>query len=323
VTRCFRIGTRRSTLALAQAELVAAALRSRHPDLQLRVVHISTEGDERRDVPLQRLGGTGVFVKRIELALLGDEIDLAVHSLKDVPTQIERGLVLAAIPKRADPRDALVVRLETAPTAASPACSIEEVARERLPELAYGARVGSSSQRRAAQLLALRDDLELADVRGNVDTRLRKLDEGQYDALVLAAAGLDRLGRADRIAKRLDPDQLLPMVGQGALAVETRADDAEAIALVSAIDDPTTRACVEAERAFLAALGGGCTLPVGALAEVEDERLRLRVALGDASGRRIERREGRAPLEEGPALASRLAAELLAAAPAPAGREPA
>jgi hydroxymethylbilane synthase len=321
VTRCFRLGTRRSALALAQAELVAAALRARHPGLQLQLVHISTEGDERRDVPLQRLGGTGAFVKRIERALLDDEIDLAVHSLKDVPTQVERGLVLAAIPERADPRDALVVRAEKAPTAASPACSIEEIARERLPEVPYGARVGTSSQRRAAHLLAVRDDVEIADVRGNVDTRLRKLDEGQYDALVLAAAGLDRLGRAARIARRLDPDELLPMVGQGALAVETRADDAEAVALVSAIDDGTTRACVEAERAFLAALGGGCALPVGALAEVEGGQLRLRVALGDASGRRVERREGRAPLEEGRALASRLAAELLAAVPTPAERE--
>jgi len=322
VTRVLRVGTRRSALALAQTELVVAALRARRPGAKLEIVHVSTEGDERRDVPLTVLGGTGVFVKRIERALLANEIDLAVHSLKDVPTQLEPGLTLAAIPERADPRDALVVRAATAPSSASPACSIEELARERLPELPYGARVGTSSQRRAAQLLALRDDLELADVRGNVDTRLRKLDAGEYDALVLAAAGLDRLGRRDRVTRRLDPDELLPMVGQGALAVEVRADDAEALALAAAIDDEATRACVEAERAFLAALGGGCTLPVGALAEVQGADVRLRVALADTETRQVERRDDRGPRDTATTMASRLAAELLAMVSSPSGRGP-
>lgn len=317
--RTLRVGTRRSALALAQTGLVIDAMRCAYPDLAFDVVHISTEGDERRDVSLQLLGGTGVFVKRIERALLADEIDLAVHSLKDVPTRLEPCLVLAAIPERADPRDALVVRAVEARGFASPACALVELARERLPELEYGARVGTSSQRRAAQLLALRDDLAVDDVRGNVDTRLRKLDDGQYDALVLAAAGLDRLGRADRVTRRLDPDELLPMIGQGALAVEAREADVLARDVAGAVDHAETRTCVEAERAFLAALGGGCTLPVGALAEIDGGALRLRVAVASQDGRRIERREARVGVRNGVTAANSLAAQLLAGAASPDG----
>lgn len=308
--RTLRVGTRRSTLALAQTNLVVEAMRRAHPEVSVEVVHITTEGDERRDVPLQVLGGTGVFVKRIERALLAGEIDLAVHSLKDVPTQLEPGLMLAAIPERADPRDALVVRAVEEPRSASPACSIEEFARERLPELPYDARVGTSSQRRAVQLRALRDDLSLADVRGNVDTRLRKLDDGEYDGLVLAAAGLDRLGRADRITRRLDPDELLPMIGQGALAIETRADDDLAREVASTVEHAETRTCVEAERAFLSALGGGCTLPVGGLAVIDARALRLRVALASPDGR-VERRDVRVGVRNGVTAANSLAMQLL------------
>lgn len=313
-----RLGTRRSALALTQTEMMISAMRQARPDVAFEIVPMATEGDERRDVPLQVLGGTGVFVKRLERALLAGTIDVAVHSLKDVPTQLEPGLVLAAIPERADPRDALVVAAEPVPSAASPACSIEEIARSRLPELPYGARVGTSSQRRAAQLRALRDDIELGDVRGNVDTRLRKLDEGQFEALVLAAAGLDRLGRADRITRRLDPDELLPMVGQGALAIETRAADAIARDVAACLDHAETRACVDAERAFLAGLGGGCTLPIGALATFDAGVLRLRVAV--ARDGRVARREIRVTADAAGEAARQLAAEMLAGAAPTADR---
>ena len=301
MTRILRVGTRRSALALAQTELVLELLRAAAPEARFEIVPLSTEGDERRDVSLRELGGTGAFVKRIERALLDDEIDLAVHSLKDVPTQLEPGLLLAAFPERADPRDALVLP-------------------KGVSDLKLGARVGTGSARRASQLLLMRPDLRLEDVRGNVDTRLRKLDAGEHDALVLAAAGLQRLGRAERISRLLDPDELTPMVGQGALALEARADDAETVALAARIDHAPTRLCVEAERAFLARLGGGCRLPVGALATVEGEELRLRVALGDEGGRRVERREGRCALAGAIGLAERLADEVLAAVTAGAAR---
>ncbi|HEY3109003.1 MAG TPA: hydroxymethylbilane synthase [Chloroflexota bacterium] len=314
--RILRVGTRKSALATRQSEMVVAALRRARPEARFELVQISTEGDERRDASLREIGGSGVFVKRIERALLANEVDLAVHSLKDVPTELEPGLMLAAIPARADPRDALVVRLEPRPEPASPACAIEEIARERLPDLPHGARVGTGSARRAAQLRAIREDLEILDVRGNVDTRLRKLDAGELDALVLAAAGLARLGRLDRATRLLDPKEMVPMVGQGALAIEVRSDDQVALETAAALDDWPTRVCVEAERAFLAALGGGCALPVGALAVLEDGEkpaIRLRVALADERGRRVERLEVRAAVDQIGQAAVRLAAEALRA----------
>ena len=325
MARLLRVGTRRSALALAQTELVLGMLRAAAPEATFEAVPLSTEGDERRDVSLRELGGTGAFVKRIERALLRHEIDLAVHSLKDVPTQLEPGLLLSAFPVRGDPRDALVLPAGHLPDTSGPA---DAPARSRsghlghlghlpghdvLPLLPRGARVGTGSARRARQLLDMRPDLKLADVRGNVDTRLRKLDEGEFDALLLAAAGLQRLGRADRISRLLDPDELTPMVGQGALAVEARADDGEAVALAARIDHRPTRLCVEAERAFLARLGGGCRLPVGALATLDGGELRLRVVLGDESGDRVERREAQARPADAAAAVGRLADELLAA----------
>jgi hydroxymethylbilane synthase len=288
-------------------------LRASAPEARLEVVGLSTEGDERRDVPLSQLGGTGAFVKRIERSLLERGIDLAVHSLKDVPTQLDDGLELAAVPERGDPRDALVL------PARSDRAGAVHGQPDPLEALPHGARVGTGSARRAAQLLRLRPDLELREVRGNVDTRLRKLDAGELDALVLAAAGLERLGLAHRISRRLEPDELTPMVGQGALALEARADDREAVALAARIDHRPTRACVEAERAFLRRLGGGCALPVGALATVEGDELFLRVVLADADGRQVERRAGRARLDDGLALAVELADQALAALPSAAG----
>jgi hydroxymethylbilane synthase len=313
--RTFRVGTRKSALAMRQTEMVVAALRLARPEARFELVQISTEGDERLDASLQQIGGTGVFVKRIERSLLADRVDLAVHSLKDVPTALEPGLTLAAFPPREDPRDALVVRADGRPEPASPACALEEIARERLPELPYGARVGTGSARRAAQLRAIRDDLTISDVRGNVDTRLRKLDDGEFEALVLAAAGLGRLDRLDRATRLLEPAEVVPMIGQGALAIEARADDGDALAVAAALDDWPTRVCVEAERAFLEALGGGCTLPVGALAVLEPTgrpTVYLRVALADQAGRRVERCHARAPVDEIRRVAVDLAAEALA-----------
>ncbi|MEO7145097.1 MAG: hydroxymethylbilane synthase, partial [Bryobacteraceae bacterium] len=243
-----RIGSRGSQLALWQAHWIEARLGALGETCQIEV--IKTTGDKITDAPLSKIGGKGLFTKEIEDALLAGEIDVAVHSLKDLPVETPRGLTLAAIPEREDVRDALVGK--------------------RLDELAKGAVVGTSSLRRAAQLLALRPDLKIETLRGNVDTRLRKLDEGKYDAIVLAAAGLGRLGWENRIAELIPAELILPAPGQGALAVETRDDRGRVTKLCRQLDDASARAAVTAERAALAALGGGCQVPIGAYAEVAD-----------------------------------------------------
>jgi len=287
------IGTRGSALALAQAEGVARQLRDLGARVELRI--IKTTGD-RVQGPPEMPAEKGVFVKEIEAALLAGEVRLAVHSLKDLPTDLKPGLLIAAVPLRADPRDALISR------------------GQRLADLPRGARVGTSSPRRRAQLLRVRPDLEMLPVRGNVHTRLRKLDAGDYDAIVLAAAGLERLGLGDRIVERLACEVCLPAPGQGALAVEARAGDEEAIGLARRIEDAASRACVEAERALLAGLGGGCRVPIGALAEAEGAALRLRgvVASPDGAravfGEKVGERER--PQELGRLLAEDLAAQL-------------
>jgi hydroxymethylbilane synthase len=242
------IGTRGSALALAQTEQVSRALRAAHPGLQVEVRRISTRGDRITDRPLAELGRNGVFVSDIESALRDGSIDLAVHSAKDLPSRLAPDMRLAAFLAREDPRDVLVSR--SGPLATLP----------------RGARVGTSSPRRAAQLVAVRPDLTLADVRGNVDTRLRRLAAGEYDALVLAGAGLVRLDRAAEITEWLEPAVMIPAVGQGALAVEVRADAGAASELVAQLHDDTTGAAVSAERSFLAELGGDCTAVAGALA---------------------------------------------------------
>ena len=244
------VGTRASTLALVQTEQVLALLRAAHPRTEFEVRHISTRGDRITDRPLVELGRNGVFVTEIEAALRSREIDLAVHSAKDLPSRLAPDMRIGAFLAREDPRDVLVSR-------AGP-----------LGALPPGARVGTSSPRRAAQLRALRSDLQLADVRGNVDTRLRRLAEGGYDALVLAAAGLVRLGRAAEITEWLSPDVMLPAVGQGALAIEVRAGDQPIVDLVTPLHHPPTGFAVAAERAFLAELGGDCTAAVGALGSI-------------------------------------------------------
>ena len=254
-----RIGSRGSQLALWQARRVAARLADLGVETEIEIIR--TTGDKVTDVPLARVGSKGLFTKEIEEALLDGRIDLAVHSLKDLPVELPAGLALAAVPERESPFDAVVGN--------------------RLDELPAGARVGTSSLRRAAQLRRLRPDLVIEDIRGNLDTRLRKLDEGLYDAILLASAGLIRLGLEARIAERLGADRMCPAVGQGALAVETRAAPDRAFAICARLDNPVARAAVEAERALLAALGGGCQVPLGACAEWAGARLRLRAVVAD------------------------------------------
>jgi hydroxymethylbilane synthase len=291
------VGTRGSALALWQAEHVIVRLRAAMPKLEVEVKIIRTQGDLVRDRALSQVGGKGLFVTEIENALLGGEIDLAVHSLKDMPTEQPRGLILGAILKRANPCDALVAR----------------DGRGTLADLPVGARVGTSSLRRRAQLLAARPDLQVVDLRGNVDTRLRKLREGQYDAIVLAVAGLERLGHPDAISQELPIDLMLPAVGQGALCVEVRAGDAATQSLVSSLDHLPTRRAAEAERAFLQRLEGGCQVPIGAFAQVDGSQLYLLGLVAALDGSRLVRDEIRGPAANAAQLGADLAGRLLEA----------
>jgi hydroxymethylbilane synthase len=250
-----KIGTRGSPLARWQAEHVAARLRELGVDVEL--VFIATAGDVKSQ-PLGEIGGQGLFTKEIQRALLAEQVDIAVHSLKDLPTAPVEGLVLGAVPEREEPGDVLVARTA-----------------DNLSSLPRSARLGTGSLRRKAQLLNLRPDLNVLDIRGNVDTRLRKLDDGEYDAIVLAEAGLTRLGLESRITQVLPRNLLLPAVGQGALGIEIRSADTRARQAVASLDDPTTHAAVLAERSLLAELRGGCLAPIGAWARLENDQLRL------------------------------------------------
>lgn len=316
-TRTLRLGTRRSTLATTQSGLVADLLRARGHLVEL--VEIVTEGDVSSE-PLATLGGTGVFAAAIRRALLAGDVDIAVHSLKDLPTAPEPGLVIAAVPVREDPRDALIARDGLT-----------------LGELPQGAVIGTGSPRRVAQLNALGLGTTARDIRGNVGTRIAKVHSGEVDAVVLARAGLARLGRLAEITETLDPLQMLPAPGQGALAVECRDDDPVVLALLAELDDPDTRACITAERALLAALEAGCSAPVGALAEVvegeDGAELSLRAFAGSLDGSLELRRSAVGPVEAAARLGTELAFVLLedgAAAvagprehpPVPAGRGP-
>ncbi len=262
------IGSRGSQLALWQARHIAAKLADLGAETRIEI--IKTTGDRITDVPLSNVGGKGLFTKEIEEALLARAIDVAVHSLKDVPSEVPAGLTLAAIPEREDPRDALIGR--------------------PLEELGNWARVGTSSLRRASQLRALGQGIAIEMLRGNVDTRLRKLDQGDYDAIVLAAAGLKRLGLEHRIREQLPPAIMCPAVGQGALAIETRMDD-EAFDLVRQLDHAESRVAITAERALLAGLGGGCQVPIGGYAEVTGTTLHLRAIVASPDGSRVIRGE--------------------------------
>jgi len=293
-----RIATRGSALALAQARRVAGWLQERLGCAGELVV-LKTTGDRIQDRSLAKVGGKGLFVKELEEALRDGRADLAVHSAKDLPAELAPGCVLAAFPERADARDALVARARGA----------------RLDALPRGARVGTGSVRRSAQLRAARPDLEVVPLRGNVPTRLRKLEDEGLDAVVLACAGLERLGLADRIDERLDPERVLPAVCQGVLAVETRADDPWAERL-AALDDPAARVAATAERAFLSGLGGDCATPLAAWARADGSgRIRLDALLASADGRRLlrARREAEATVEAAEAAGRDAAREVLAA----------
>ncbi|MGI0149240.1 MAG: hydroxymethylbilane synthase [Thermoplasmata archaeon] len=269
----FRVGTRGSPLALAQTEEVLTRLRAAHPDLRFETVPIKTHGDEgyREDLGTS-LDGKRAFTKRIEEALLGNRIDFAVHSLKDLPTEMVSGLTIAAIPPRADPRDVLVV--------------IDGLLSQQMPA---DARVGTSSLRRRAQLLALWPKIRVTELHGNVGTRLRRLDAKEFDAVVVAAAGLARLQLQDRIAEPFSPDVMTPAPGQGALAVEARSKDLEVHQVLSAVDDADARRTTQAERELAARVGGDCNVPFGALASLDRDRLTLRAVVASPDGRRIVR----------------------------------
>lgn len=284
------LGTRGSQLALAQARWVREKLEARGRRCRIEIIH--TSGDRMADAPLPEIGGKGLFTRELEEALLEGRVDLAVHSLKDLPVELPEGLRLAAVPEREDARDVVA------------GCG--------LADLAPGARVGTSSLRRAAQLRLLRPDLVIEPVRGNLDTRLRKLASGRYDALILAAAGLHRMGWTRHIAEYLPPEQMCPAPGQGALGIQTRAEGA-AVAACRALDDPAARAAVTAERTLLEALGGGCRVPIGAYAEVCHGALRLHAVVVTPDGSRSARTTMEGPADQAAALGREAAARLMAA----------
>ena len=291
-----RLATRGSPLALWQANFVAQQLRPLVHPRAVELVTIQTHGDRVQDQPLAQIGGDGLFTKEVQHALLEHRADVAIHSLKDLPTAPVAGLTLAAVPPRGPTGDAFISRTY-----------------RRFDDLPVGATLASGSLRRRAQILHRRPDLRLVDLRGNIDTRLRKLDQQGLDGLVLAEAGLLRLGLAEVITEILDPSWMLPAVGQGALGLECRADDALTISYVRLLDDPATRAAVEAERALLSALGGGCLVPIGTATHSELDWLRLRAAVlaPDGSRRIVLSREG--PSTQARRLGAELAADLLAA----------
>jgi hydroxymethylbilane synthase len=289
-----RIATRKSPLAVWQAEHVASELRRLHPGLEIELVTMTTQGDRVLDAPLARIGGKGLFVKELEVAMLEDRADIAVHSVKDVPMELPESLVLPVILEREDPLDAFV--------------SNDYADLDELPE---GARVGSSSLRRQCQLRARRPDLVVTELRGNVNTRLAKLDAGEYHAILLAAAGLKRLGFDQRIRTRLEPELSLPAVGQGAIAIECREGDDEVGALISRLNHQDTSDRVHAERAFNRRLEGGCQVPLAAHAVLEGDDLHLSGLVGAVDGSRILRAEVRGPRSRAEALGVALAEDLL------------
>ena len=290
-----KIGTRQSLLALWQSNHIAACLRKQYPECEVVLKKIVTKGDRILDVPLAQIGGKGLFTKEIEEDLLSGEVDLAVHSLKDMPTVLPEGLCLTAITERANVGDAFV--------------SNDYACFEELP---LGAVVGTSSLRRKAQLLAARPDLTIRDLRGNVDTRLRKLDEGLYDAVILAAAGLERLGHGDRIKAIIPSDVCLPAVGQGALAIECRTDDAEVRQMLDFLNDQPTVYATAAERAFLGLLEGGCQVPIGVHADVDGEQIKIEAIIAALDGSTVLRDTIEGAAVDAVALGQELGKKMLA-----------
>jgi len=290
-----RIGTRASLLAVTQSTSIKNQIESAHPQVRVELVKITTKGDRILDVPLAKVGGKGLFVKEIEDALLAGEVDLAVHSMKDVPTELPEGLHIGIIPIREIPQDAFV--------------SVKYPSLEALPP---GATVGTSSLRRRSQLAARRPDLNIADLRGNIDTRLRKLDEGIFDAIILAGAGLNRLGLQQRITVLLDPAQMLPAISQGALGIELRRDDTELFAGLQFLHHPQTAVAVTAERAFLLRLEGGCQVPIGAYATLSETTIHLTGLIASVDGSQLISDTITGPAEQADRLGTTLAETLLA-----------
>ena len=293
--KTLKIATRQSPLALWQANYVKDRLQQLYPALTVELVPMVTKGDVILDSPLAKIGGKGLFVKELENALLNKEADIAVHSMKDVPMQFPEGLGLAVICKREDPRDAFVSN-----------------SYRTFSELPQGAVVGTSSLRRQCQLKALRPDLDIRSLRGNVGTRLSKLDNGDYDAIILASAGLIRLGLADRIASFIEVEQSLPAAGQGAVGIECRTDDVQVKQLLAPLADAETTCCVLAERAMNNRLQGGCQVPIGGYAVLQQGQLYLRALVGDVDGSQIIRAEGKSAVENADVLGVQIAEQLLA-----------
>lgn len=293
--KTIKIGTRKSQLALWQANYVRERLLTEHPDLTVELVKMTTQGDKILDTSLAKVGGKGLFVKELEQRLLDGSIDIAVHSLKDMTVDLPAGLHLSVFCEREDPRDAFVsTHFKT------------------LDELPDGSRVGTSSLRRQAQLRSTYPALEIIDLRGNVNTRLAKLDAGEYDAIILATAGLKRLGFHDRITQSLAPEHCLPAVGQGAVCIECRQNDDGLNELLAPLNDNNTATCVTAERAMNAALEGGCQVPIAGYAVLEGDELYMRALVGDPEGGEVIRAEARAPHKDAVVLGEQLAEELLA-----------
>ena len=290
-----RIATRSSPLAVWQAEEVSRRLRELHPGLEVELVPMTTKGDQLLHSPLSKIGGKGLFVKELEQGMIEGTADIAVHSMKDVPMELPEGLHLPVIMLREDPRDAFVSNQYTT-----------------LAELPDGARVGSSSLRRQCQIMARFPTLEVLTLRGNVNTRLRKMDDGEYDAIILAAAGLKRLGFNDRIAGEIPPEESLPAVGQGALGIECRSDDARINALLAPLNDTDTHDRVAAERAMNHRLHGGCQVPIAGYALLEGDALWLRGLVGSPDGKTLYRAEARGERAEAEAIGRAVAEDLLA-----------
>ncbi|MDF1779931.1 MAG: hydroxymethylbilane synthase [Alcanivoracaceae bacterium] len=296
MTDILRIATRSSPLAIWQAEYVQQRLESLHAGLKVELIRIKTQGDKILDVPLAKIGGKGLFVKELEQAMMAGEADIAVHSMKDVPMELPEGFELPVICERDDPRDAFVSNHF-----------------ENLDALPQGARVGTSSLRRSAQLKALRPDFDIISLRGNVQTRLGKLDDGQFDGILLAAAGLKRLGLHERIRYELPPEVCLPAVGQGAVGIECRAGDEKTRALLAPLNDVDTWDRVVAERAMNRRLEGGCQVPIAGYAELNNDELWLRALVASEDGSEVLRVEGRAERKSGAQLGVELGNQLLAA----------
>ncbi|WP_457625644.1 hydroxymethylbilane synthase [Persephonella sp.] len=289
-----RIGTRKSKLALWQANFVADQLKKHFPDIDVELVKIVTKGDKILDVPLAKVGGKGLFVKEIEEAMLRKEIDIAVHSLKDVPTYFPEGLGLVAITEREDPRDAFL--------------SVKYDSIDDMPE---GAVLGTSSLRRKAQIMMKRKDLRIEDLRGNVDTRIRKLEEGQYDGIILAYAGLKRLGLQGRVKQIFDPQYMIPAVAQGFLGIEARLDDEKTKEIVSVLNHRESELRARAERSFLKTLEGGCQVPLAGYSEIVDGKLKITGFVSDLEGERFFRDSMEGSLDDPEGLGEKLAQKLL------------